>query len=705
MTAICRRELKGLLTTVTGWLFLALIVFLPGLYFSVYSANGMNDLSYTLTSASMIFVIAMPILTMRVFSEERRNRTDQLLLTSPVSIRGIVLGKYLACEALFAASVLPVCFFPLIMARYGPVLYAQSYMAILGYFLYGSLCIAIGLWISSLTESVVLAAVGSIAVIFLGFVMTGITGLISEEGNALTAILSVYDPSARFSRMLGGTLELAPMVYFVTLILWFLFLTGMGLIARQHRFTVTEPGTRQNLMVYSASVCVVTLCLLFSNLVVSRLPASLTMRDLTPNHLYTLSEETKQYIRSLPQDVQIYVLTRDPASLDLTLTNSLRSYEALSDRLHVQMIDPVYQPTFYQQFTDTAPAEGSIIVSSGGIARVIAYDALFERRFNMSTYSYDILGYDGEGQLTSAIASVVTGVQTTLYMLAGHGESALSEDFIQAAEKLGIRTETMNLVQMTEIPAASSVVLINVPQEDLSADDLDKLGTYVRAGGSLFINTGYRGRELSRLQSLLAMYGVQSLDGMVLEEDSRYYYSRVNYILPVLTGERLLDPVRESGYVFAPFCGALAEEETAASVTPLLLSSETSFLRVNALENSGASRQAEDVTGQFTLGLMSERPADQGGSRATILASDGILTAEADEAVSGNNLRLFATLMRELLPASVAAFSIPAKSYDTGFLMLPEGDVYGLLVCWAVILPLALLAVGVWIWIRRTRKG
>ncbi|MBQ7679950.1 MAG: hypothetical protein IJT34_08895, partial [Butyrivibrio sp.] len=125
----------------------------------------------------------------------------------------------------------------------------------------------------------------------------------------------------------------------------------------------------------------------------------------------------------------------------------------------------------------------------------------------------------------------------------------------------------------------------------------------------------------------------------------------------------------------------------------------------NALENSGASRQAEDVTGQFTLGLMSERPADQGGSRATILASDGILTAEADEAVSGNNLRLFATLMRELLPASVAAFSIPAKSYDTGFLMLPEGDVYGLLVCWAVILPLALLAVGVWIWIRRTRKG
>ena len=130
------------------------------------------------------FIILMPILTMRIISEEQRNKTDQLLYTAPVSVSSIVMGKYLAMLTIFAIPVLIVCTYPLILSQYGEVQYVASYLAILAYFLIGATFIAVGMFISSITESQIIAAVVSFAVLLVSHLMSTLVELISGTAEA-----------------------------------------------------------------------------------------------------------------------------------------------------------------------------------------------------------------------------------------------------------------------------------------------------------------------------------------------------------------------------------------------------------------------------------------------------------------------------------------------------------------------------------------
>lgn len=160
MRAILKRELKSYFQTVTGWLFIAAVLALYGLYFFVYNLRaGYPYISYSLTAIAFIMLIAVPILTMRSLAEERHTKTDQLLLTSPVSLGQMIVGKYLAMVCVYTAAIAVIALTPLLLSFYGTVPMGESYVAILGFWLYGCACIAIGMFLSSLTESQVIAAV------------------------------------------------------------------------------------------------------------------------------------------------------------------------------------------------------------------------------------------------------------------------------------------------------------------------------------------------------------------------------------------------------------------------------------------------------------------------------------------------------------------------------------------------------------------
>lgn len=134
MRAIWKRELKSYFQTVTGWLFIAATLALFGLYFYVYNMYyGSTDISSTLSAVTFLFLVTVPILTMRTLAEERKNKTDQLILTSPVSVEKVVLAKYLATGTVFTISVAVMCLAPLIMSAYGNVAFAKSYVGVLGF--------------------------------------------------------------------------------------------------------------------------------------------------------------------------------------------------------------------------------------------------------------------------------------------------------------------------------------------------------------------------------------------------------------------------------------------------------------------------------------------------------------------------------------------------------------------------------------------
>ena len=175
MRAIYERELKSYFYSMTGYVFIAFLTMFMGIYFMVYNMiNGYPYFSYTLNSTLMILMIAVPILTMRSMADERRSRTDQMLLTSPVSLWGIIMGKYLSMITIFAVPMAIACLCPLIIKANGTAYLAEDYASILAFFLLGCVYIAIGLFISSLTESQLIAAAGTFCILLLLILWPGL---------------------------------------------------------------------------------------------------------------------------------------------------------------------------------------------------------------------------------------------------------------------------------------------------------------------------------------------------------------------------------------------------------------------------------------------------------------------------------------------------------------------------------------------------
>ena len=172
MFAVFKREFKSYFQCVIGWLFVATLLALYGLYFYVYNLmQGYPYIYYTLSAITIIFLIAVPILTMRSFAEDRKNKTDQLMLTAPVSLGKLVFGKYLAMVTVFAIPCVIYCMFPLIIKLQGNAHLLVDYSSILAFFLLGCVFIAIGMFLSSLTESPVIAAISTCAALFFFYLL------------------------------------------------------------------------------------------------------------------------------------------------------------------------------------------------------------------------------------------------------------------------------------------------------------------------------------------------------------------------------------------------------------------------------------------------------------------------------------------------------------------------------------------------------
>lgn len=285
MKAVYKRELASYFKSMIGYVFMFFIFLIVGIYFNAYNLSyAYPSMNITFNSITFVFLIAIPVLTMRVLSEERRQRTDQLLFTAPVSIEKIVCGKFFALLTVYLIPMLVICLYPLIMRQFGKISYAQNYTAILGFFLLGAANIAIGLFISSLTENQIVAAVLTFVVMFICYIMSGIESLVSSSKmtafitfavmillfsiflwfmlkNATTAvfsgivletvliilyaaqssmfegmltkILEVFNIDSHFRSFINGTFDLTAILYFVSVMFIFVFLTVQSLKKRR----------------------------------------------------------------------------------------------------------------------------------------------------------------------------------------------------------------------------------------------------------------------------------------------------------------------------------------------------------------------------------------------------------------------------------------------------------------------------------------
>ncbi len=184
MAAIYKRELKSYFQSMTGYVFIAFLILFVGIYFMAYNMmSGYPYFSYTLSGMVTIIMIGTPVLTMRSFADDRKTKTDQLLLTSPVSVSKMVLGKYLSMVTVFAVPVLVSCICPLIIKMNGTAYLKADYAGIFAFFLLGCVYIAIGMFISSLTESQIIAAVGTFGIILLLLLWPNLVGFLPTSAS------------------------------------------------------------------------------------------------------------------------------------------------------------------------------------------------------------------------------------------------------------------------------------------------------------------------------------------------------------------------------------------------------------------------------------------------------------------------------------------------------------------------------------------
>lgn len=177
MSAVYKRELSSYFNSMIGWIFVAVLTAFIGVYFMVYNLfAGVPYFSASLSSTLFIFMVIIPILTMRSIAEERHAKTDQLLLTSPASVTSVVLGKYFALLTVFLIPVLIACFCPLIIEMNGTAYLKADYAALFAFFLLGAVEIAVGLLISALTESQIIAAVGTFCLLLVLHLWDGLIG-------------------------------------------------------------------------------------------------------------------------------------------------------------------------------------------------------------------------------------------------------------------------------------------------------------------------------------------------------------------------------------------------------------------------------------------------------------------------------------------------------------------------------------------------
>ena len=225
MSAIFRRELRTFFTNPIGYVVLAALFGLSGFFFFTYNmAGGIADLSNLYSSLFSVVLLALPFLTMRLFSEEKRQKTDQALFTAPTGLTGIVLGKFFATLVLFAIGLSITLVYAFIIAMQ----VSPNWMSIagnyLGLLLLGGLIIAIGIFISSLTESQIVAAIGTLAVSLL-LMCIDLLGALFTNVTWITDVTSFLSITGRFGDFTAGLIYYDNVFFFLTAQALFLFLT------------------------------------------------------------------------------------------------------------------------------------------------------------------------------------------------------------------------------------------------------------------------------------------------------------------------------------------------------------------------------------------------------------------------------------------------------------------------------------------------
>ena len=459
-----------------------------------------------------------------------------------------------------------------------------------------------------------------------------------------------------------------------------------------------------------ATTAIVVAIAIVANILVSSLPTSWTQFDTTSNKLYSITDQTKSLVNKLDKDVTIYWIVRDGYE-DTYLENLLPQYEDLSSKLDVVQKDPDISPTFATQYTDSV-AENSLVVTCGDRYRYLDYRDLYvldqEKYYTENKEEYS---FNGESELTSAIDFVVSEDLPKIYLLSGHGEVSLPASYADALDDANVETADLSLLTIEFVPADADCVLINAPQTDISEDEIHKLKDYLGNGGNVILLTDppQQGR-LTNLETLMAGYGVNAADGIVIETDQNYYaWDYPFYLLPKLESHDITNPLRQADYrVMLPFAQGLTVSNDLPEgihVLELLTTSKTSLSKASGYNMTGFEKEEGDVDGPFALAVSVTQTLDDGLYSHILWVSSSLLMDEnANAMVSGGNMSFFMNMINYLCEPEGNNITIYAKNTSAEYLVMDNATASYLTLMMVGLIPAAYLLFGIINTVRRKRR-
>lgn len=442
------------------------------------------------------------------------------------------------------------------------------------------------------------------------------------------------------------------------------------------------------------------------NLVVGKMNLSV---DLSSDKIYTLTDESKDLINGLSDDITLYYMCQSGNEIE-QIEKVLNEYDSLS-HVAVEKKDPVVYPNFAKNYTDEELTGNDIIVVNNktGASQFVTQSEMITQGYN-SSYTATTTTLDAEGQITAAIWSVTSSEAKKVYLTTGHGELDLDSEFTSMLDKSNITTDTLETKTAEEIPDDCDALLVYGPVYDLSDGEYTLLSNYMKNGGRVLVFLNAEAEEQKNLDKLLTEYGIHRVSGYVVDTSQCYSPSYPTILQPTVKEHDITSDAADSVVYQANVVGLTKEDAVRSTLTvdSLLESSVEAFSRTD-MKATSIEKIDSDIAGPFSIGMaVSEASGEdsQEGKTAKLVVYGSYTMADQSFTSSSQfgNRSIVLNTMSWLCDSETKSFAIPSRSLDMQQVSIEASDKIVWTSLLVVILPLAVLGTGFIIWFKRRRR-
>jgi ABC-2 type transport system permease protein len=690
---VARRELGAIFVQPLAYIFGVVIVALTGYVFAselyiLASQPGALplDVQSVLGLFSFLYLFAMPALTMRLLSEERRSGTLELLLTLPIRDGELVLGKFLAGFLFYLLTTALTLVFPVILFTFGNPDPGPIWTAYLGVLLYGAALLGIGILASTLTENQLVAFILALGMTLLLYLLV-LPAQSFALGNTAVTLLNELSLANHQDNFFRGVLLAKDAIYFVAV-------TAVSLFAAT-RFLRGRSGKR-----YGGWLPILGITAVFTLLYTLTYQNPGWRYDTTANNAFTPLPETIELLERLNEPIHVLgFYTAETAFLQSQADASLQTMTAYTDQLSYEFIDPNENPLLAEQYD----------LSFAGTLVFTRDDGSFAKSSTLT-----------DRDLHTALVRTLNPTVKIAYFLTGHGERDW-EDFgdegigtaVTLLQESGFTVQSLNLFTSGAVPDDASVVFLIDQQAPLAPTELDALTRYANGGGAFFIArdaVDTEGRIAAEEDGLLAWlqtrWGITLRNDLII--DAALAQAGQSIGLTFVGAQYGNSPITQDLDQFGTIFNVARSIETelpgGITAVNLITTSdlawgETNFERMIAA-GEVAPDDGEDATGSLTVALSALNTAS--GARLVVFGDTDFLTNAFIQ--QGGNSFLFENAANWLVN-DVVSIELSARESIVRQVTITQNQLTWLQLVSIFLTPGLLALSGVWVWYSWRRVG